>query len=103
MLAEFRDHDLLAMPTVPVVAPPVEDFAAYLMRLARNAIPWSFVGFPAVTVPCGWVDGLPVGLQLVAAPDARTCSSRSVSWSRGCRPPLAVRARPAPGPCMMAR
>ena len=68
MLAEFRDHDLLAMPTVPVVAPPVEDFAAYLMRLARNAIPWSFVGFPAVTVPCGWVDGLPVGLQLVAAP-----------------------------------
>jgi aspartyl-tRNA(Asn)/glutamyl-tRNA(Gln) amidotransferase subunit A len=68
MLAEFRDHDLLAMPTVPVVAPPVEDFAAYLMRLARNAIPWSFVGFPAITVPCGWVDGLPVGLQLVAAP-----------------------------------
>ena len=68
MLAEFRDHDLLAMPTVPVVAPPVEDFAAYLMRLARNAIPWSFVGFPAVTVPCGWIDGLPVGLQLVAAP-----------------------------------
>jgi aspartyl-tRNA(Asn)/glutamyl-tRNA(Gln) amidotransferase subunit A len=68
LLAEFREHDLLVMPTVPVVAPPVEDFAAYLMRLARNAIPWSFVGFPAMTVPCGWVGSLPVGLQLVAAP-----------------------------------
>jgi Asp-tRNA(Asn)/Glu-tRNA(Gln) amidotransferase A subunit family amidase len=68
LMAEFRSHDLLAMPTVPVLAPPVEDFAAYLMRLARTAIPWSFVGFPAITVPCGWVGSLPVGLQLVAPP-----------------------------------
>jgi aspartyl-tRNA(Asn)/glutamyl-tRNA(Gln) amidotransferase subunit A len=64
----FDDHDLLAMPTVPVVAPLVEDFAAYLMVLARNAIPWSLVGFPAISVPAGTVDGLPVGLQLVAPP-----------------------------------
>jgi aspartyl-tRNA(Asn)/glutamyl-tRNA(Gln) amidotransferase subunit A len=68
LLAEFRSHDVLVMPTVPVVAPPVEDFAAYLMRLARTAIPFSFVGFPAMTVPCGSVDGLPVGMQLVAPP-----------------------------------
>jgi aspartyl-tRNA(Asn)/glutamyl-tRNA(Gln) amidotransferase subunit A len=68
LLSEFRAHDLLVMPTVPVVAPPVEDFAAYLMRLARTAIPFSFVGFPAMTVPCGTVDGLPVGMQLVAPP-----------------------------------
>ncbi len=68
LMGELREHDLLVMPTVPVVAPPVEDFAAYLMRLARNAIPFSFVGFPAITVPCGLVSGLPVGLQLVAAP-----------------------------------
>jgi Asp-tRNA(Asn)/Glu-tRNA(Gln) amidotransferase A subunit family amidase len=39
------------------------------MLLSRNAIPWSFVGFPVLSVPCGRVDGLPVGLQLVAAPD----------------------------------
>lgn len=68
LLAEFRSHDLLVMPTVPIVAPPIEDFAAYLMRLARTAIPFSFVGFPAVTVPCGTVHGLPVGMQLVAPP-----------------------------------
>jgi aspartyl-tRNA(Asn)/glutamyl-tRNA(Gln) amidotransferase subunit A len=68
LLAEFRRHDVLVMPTVPVVAPPVENFAAYLMRLARTAIPFSFVGFPAMTVPCGTVEGLPVGMQLVAPP-----------------------------------
>jgi aspartyl-tRNA(Asn)/glutamyl-tRNA(Gln) amidotransferase subunit A len=64
----FRHCDVLAMPTVPVVAPPRDDFAAHLMTLSRNAIPWSFVGFPAISLPCGRVDGLPVGLQLVAAP-----------------------------------
>ena len=63
--------DVLALPTASVTAPLVDDFAAYLMLLSRNAIPWSLVGFPAISIPCG-VDrrGLPIGLQLVARPDA---------------------------------
>jgi aspartyl-tRNA(Asn)/glutamyl-tRNA(Gln) amidotransferase subunit A len=69
LLGAFDHHDVLVMPTAPVVAPLVDDFAGYLMLLSRNAIPWSFVGFPAVSVPCGQVDGLPVGLQIVAPPD----------------------------------
>jgi aspartyl-tRNA(Asn)/glutamyl-tRNA(Gln) amidotransferase subunit A len=68
LLSCFATHDVLAMPTVPVVAPLVEDFAAYLMVLARNAIPWSLVGFPAISVPAGTVAGLPVGMQFVAPP-----------------------------------
>lgn len=68
LLELFADVDVLAMPTVPAVAPPLADFARHLMLLSRNAIPWSLTGFPAVSVPCGWSDGLPVGLQLVAAP-----------------------------------
>ena len=67
--AAFAEVDLLAMPTSPVVAPPRNEFAEFLMLLARNAIPWSLIGFPAISVPVGTVGGLPVGLQLVAEPD----------------------------------
>jgi len=67
MLAVLREHDVLAMPTAPVLAPPVERADEYLTILSRNAILWSFVGFPAISVPCP-TDGLPVGLQLVAGP-----------------------------------
>lgn len=34
---------------------------------AFNA-PWSYCGFPTVSVPCGTVDGLPVSLQFIAPP-----------------------------------
>jgi len=67
MLALFREHHVLAMPTAPVLAPLVERADEYLTILSRNAILWSFVGFPAISVPCP-TDGLPVGLQLVAGP-----------------------------------
>jgi aspartyl-tRNA(Asn)/glutamyl-tRNA(Gln) amidotransferase subunit A len=67
MLAVLREHHVLAMPTSPVLAPPVERADEYLTILSRNAILWSFVGFPAISVPCP-TEGLPVGLQLVAGP-----------------------------------
>jgi aspartyl-tRNA(Asn)/glutamyl-tRNA(Gln) amidotransferase subunit A len=67
MLAVLREYHVLAMPTAPVLAPPVERADEYLTILSRNAILWSFVGFPAISVPCPTA-GLPVGLQLVAGP-----------------------------------
>ncbi len=71
MLTAMEEVDLLAMPTTLSVAPPAEDFARFLYVLSRNAIPWSLVGFPAMSVPCGFSpEGLPTGLQLVGAPGA---------------------------------
>lgn len=67
MLAAAREHHVLVMPTAPVLAPVVERADEYLTILSRNAILWSFVGFPAISVPCP-TEGLPVGLQLVAGP-----------------------------------
>ncbi|WP_346114518.1 amidase family protein, partial [Nonomuraea maheshkhaliensis] len=74
--ALFERHDVLALPSVPIVAPPVGarevevDGRAVAVRPALLALtsPWNVLGFPALTVPAGMVDGLPVGLQLVCRP-----------------------------------
>jgi aspartyl-tRNA(Asn)/glutamyl-tRNA(Gln) amidotransferase subunit A len=71
MLMLFEEYDVLAMPTTPVTAPLVEHAEEYLLTLSRNAIPWSFLGFPALSVPSSTSSGqLPVGFQLVARPHA---------------------------------
>jgi amidase len=36
--------------------------------LVANTFPYNLAHLPAVTVPCGAADGLPVGLQLAGAP-----------------------------------
>ncbi|MGW5161057.1 amidase [Nonomuraea wenchangensis] len=74
--ALFGPYDVLATPTVPILAPPIGAREAELVgeqvqvRAALLAMtsPWNVLGRPALTVPAGLVDGLPVGLQLVARP-----------------------------------
>lgn len=69
LLRCFDDFDVLLMPTVPIVAPPHEGAVKLSRLLTRNVALWSFVGFPALTLPCASAEGgLPVGLQLVAPP-----------------------------------
>ncbi len=75
----FDDVDVLAMPTVPMVAPPIEG-AIDGMRVLRNTWPFNAARGPAISVPCGsGADGLPVGLQLVAAPHAEATLLRAAA------------------------
>ncbi|MHB8574458.1 MAG: amidase family protein [Dehalococcoidia bacterium] len=69
MLALFDRFDLLALPTTKIPAPFPEGSEELLLILSENCIPWSFIGFPAMSLPCGAAPGnLPIGLELVAAP-----------------------------------
>ncbi|MDQ6710051.1 MAG: amidase [Candidatus Dormibacteraeota bacterium] len=70
----FERVDVLALPTTPITAPPIglrtvswrdgeEPVDGALVRLTQ---PFNLAGVPALSVPCGRLNGLPVGLQLVA-------------------------------------
>jgi aspartyl-tRNA(Asn)/glutamyl-tRNA(Gln) amidotransferase subunit A len=62
----FRSFDILLMPTTP--APPPAGIAS--TGDASFLSPWSQVGFPSATIPCGLSpDGLPIGLQIVGPPN----------------------------------
>lgn len=63
--ALLRDVDVLALPTVPVTAPPI-DGPIDGMRILRNTWAWNAARTPALSLPCASdEDGLPIGLQLV--------------------------------------
>jgi aspartyl-tRNA(Asn)/glutamyl-tRNA(Gln) amidotransferase subunit A len=69
MLEQMGQFDALLMPTTRVAAPKSTEVDDYFLVLSQNCILWSFIGFPVVSVPCGWTaNQLPVGAQLVAGP-----------------------------------
>jgi amidase len=68
--------DLLVMPTTPMKAPMLPPSDASLQeKVARasgmngglnaNNCPFNVTGHPVMTVPCGLIEGLPIGMMLV--------------------------------------
>ncbi|WP_372911917.1 Asp-tRNA(Asn)/Glu-tRNA(Gln) amidotransferase subunit GatA [Salinigranum sp.] len=67
--AVFEEVDLVASPTMPVRPPELGeslDDPLQLYLMDANTVPVNLANLPAISVPAGDVDGLPVGLQLVA-------------------------------------
>ena len=65
----FTRFDVLLTPTSPTLPFSLgertnDPLAMYLADICT--IPVNIAGLPAISLPCGFVDGLPVGLQLIA-------------------------------------
>jgi aspartyl-tRNA(Asn)/glutamyl-tRNA(Gln) amidotransferase subunit A len=73
--AAFEDVDVVAWPTVPAVAPPLETPLVELpsgtltadQANVRGGALANLTGIPGISVPVGLSEGLPIGLQLQAA------------------------------------
>ena len=72
--AVLSEFDLLLMPTVPMKATPIPrddaPLSLYIQRtfeMGANTCAADLTGHPAMSIPCGMSDGLPVGLMLVGS------------------------------------
>jgi aspartyl-tRNA(Asn)/glutamyl-tRNA(Gln) amidotransferase subunit A len=87
----FEQVDVLVAPTTPFVAFPLGSRTAdpYQMYLADlYTIPSNLYGGPAISVPCGLSEGLPVGLQVMAPTMADDRMYRVAAALESAVPPL---------------
>ncbi len=72
----FEEVDVLLTPTVAIPPPRIDELQKHPeslrpaeLLMLRNTRPFNVWGIPAISGPCGFSrDGLPIGLQLAAAP-----------------------------------
>ena len=66
----LADVDVICGPTMPTIAfrfgEKSDPLAMYLSDILT--VPVNLAGIPAISVPCGKVDGMPVGLQIMGRP-----------------------------------
>jgi amidase len=84
-------YDLLLMPTLPLVATPLPEADAPVGEILRrgfemlaNTAQFDCTHHPAMSLPCGMLDGLPVGMMLVGkAFDEETIYRAAAAFERG--------------------
>ena len=64
----FEDVDALVCPTSPTVAFAMGDRSDPISMYLSDVLtlPVNLAGLPGISVPCGFSDGLPIGLQVIA-------------------------------------
>ena len=64
----FKKYDLLVTPTSPTTAFGVGERTDNPLQMYLSdvcTVPVNIAGLPAISVPCGFSDGLPIGLQII--------------------------------------
>jgi aspartyl-tRNA(Asn)/glutamyl-tRNA(Gln) amidotransferase subunit A len=67
--AAFEKVDVLITPTTPTTAFKLGEIQDPVVMHANDVctVPANIAGIPGISIPCGTIDGLPVGLQLLGA------------------------------------
>lgn len=83
----FDEHDLVVTPTMPFPAPrfseiekmdPIDTYLSDVLTVPPN-----LSGLPHISVPCGYQDGLPLGMQVVGPHwDERTVIEAALAWEQ---------------------
>jgi len=67
----LQSCDILVMPTTPMKSQPLpssdcsrEENLARALEMINNTCPFDASGHPSMSIPCGVVDGMPVGMML---------------------------------------
>lgn len=70
--AVLADYDLLLMPTMPMKATPLPgpgasraEYVQRALEMIVNTCPFDITHHPAMAVPCGLRDGLPISMMLI--------------------------------------
>ena len=67
----FKKYDILVSPTTPTTAFKFGERMSNPAAMRQSdllTIPANMAGIPAITVPCGLVEGMPVGMQIMGRP-----------------------------------
>ena len=96
----FAETDLILAPATPTSAPLVDQQTFVLdgqtlpvrPNLGIFTQPISFIGLPVVTVPVWPEQGMPIGVQIIAAPGKEALALRAAHWLENQR---IVHAKPA--------
>ncbi|TRM79716.1 Asp-tRNA(Asn)/Glu-tRNA(Gln) amidotransferase GatCAB subunit A, partial [Sulfolobus sp. D5] len=67
----LKKYDILIMPTTPMKAmrykenPSFQEYVMMALSMVNNTAPFDVTGHPAMSIPVGYSNGLPVGMMLV--------------------------------------
>ena len=74
--AVFEEIDVLLAPTLPSKTPSVGELTSVINGKSVDTIetcmhnvgPGNLLGLPSISMPCGIIDGIPVGIEIIGAP-----------------------------------